>query len=194
MRPRYYLKNRVLEFIRTKDYKIWDSITDQHVALTEEYMTITPLLRERLINGCIGRLMSCIKYGITTHNVKYVALYHIKSQAEYFKSDESFRHSVRDSSYEPDYLDKEKFWNSFSNLAVEILTPKEYERLAGVYRDDKTLDQIAESQGVSTQAVHQVIARALKKLRKAYAAGKNREDFEVLRTGSRSQIHRLHVL
>jgi hypothetical protein len=194
MRPRYKLKKRVLEFLRTKDYEIWDGIIDEHMALTEEYMTVTPLLRERIVNGCNARLMSCIKHGITARNAKYIALYHIKSQIDYYKGDPSIRYTAADTSYEQEYVDKEKFWEDFAVLANEILTPREYGRIVSIYRDGVTMRDVGESQGVSFQAVQQVVARAFRKLRKAYASGSDREDFEVLRTRSWSQVHRLCIL
>lgn len=194
MRPRYKLKKRVLEFLQTRDYEIWDSIVDQHIALTEEYMTVTPLLRERIANGCVGRLMSCIKHGITGRNAKYIALYHIKAQVNYYKGDPGVRYSSQDLNYEQEYIDKAKFWENFAVLVNDILTAAEYERIVRVYRDGETMRDIGKSQGVSVQAVQQVVARAFRKLRKAYASGSGREDFEVLRTRSWSQVHRLHVL
>lgn len=194
MRPRYKLKKRVLEFLRTKDYEIWDDIIDQHIALTAEYMTVTPLLRERVVNGCVGRLISCIKHGFTGRNAKYIALYHIEAQVNYYKGDPGVRYSARDLRYEQEYVDKEKFWENFAVLASSILTPRECERVVRLYRDGESLRDVALRDGVSFQAVQQVVARAFRKLRKAYVDGSNREDFEVLRTTNRSQVHRLCVL
>jgi transcriptional regulator with XRE-family HTH domain len=65
------------------------------------------------------------------------------------------------------------------NEAVSVLQPREQRIIAGLYRDGKQLEEVAQDMGVSRERIRQIEAKALRRLRHPSVADKIKQVIDI---------------